>query len=314
MPFSIVEEDGRLVVNSPYHPNFPARARSLGGDWDPERRVWLFDASDGDRVRTLCREIYGTEGPASDRERSAPYPSPARYGSNSHQFAESAPAVPHYYGHRNRLRQRFLDADAEKLPDYELLEIILFAALQRGDVKPLAKAVLGHFGGFAETMSAEPAALAEAGLNLAGIAAVKSVREAALRLMRAELQERPVVNSWDKLIDYCTAQIAHGKVEEFHVLFLDRKNVLLKHERQQKGTIDHTPVYPREVVKRALELEASALILVHNHPSGDPTPSKADIAVTQDIKKAAAPLGVTVHDHVIIGRNRHTSLRDLGLL
>ena len=267
MPFTIVEEDGRLVVNSPYHPNFPARARSLGGDWDPERRVWLFDASDGDRVRTLCREIYGTEGPASDRERSAPYPSPARYGSNSHQFAESAPAVPHYYGHRNRLRQRFLDADAEKLPDYELLEIILFAALQRGDVKPLAKAVLGHFGGFAETMSAEPAALAEAGLNLAGIAAVKSVREAALRLMRAELQERPVVNSWDKLIDYCTAQIAHGKVEEFHVLFLDRKNVLLKHERQQKGTIDHTPVYPREVVKRALELEASALILVHNHPT-----------------------------------------------
>lgn len=200
------------------------------------------------------------------------------------------------------------------MPDYELLEIILFAALQRGDVKPLAKAVLGHLGGFAETMSAEPAALAEAGLNLAGIAAVKSVREAALRLMRAELQERPVVNSWDKLIDYCTAQIAHGKVEEFHVLFLDRKNVLLKHERQQKGTIDHTPVYPREVVKRALELEASALILVHNHPSGDPTPSKADIAVTQDIKKAAAPLGVTVHDHVIIGRNRHTSLRDLGLL
>ena len=267
MPFTIVEEDGRLVVNSPYHPNFPARARSLGGDWDPERRVWLFDASDGDRVRTLCREIYGTEGAPSDLERSAPYPSPARYGSNSHQFAEGAPAVPHYYGHRNRLRQRFLDADAEKLPDYELLEIILFAALQRGDVKPLAKAVLGHFGGFAEVMSAQPAALAEAGLNLAGIAAVKSAREAALRLMRAELQERPVVNSWDKLIDYCTAQIAHGKVEEFHVLFLDRKNVLLKHERQQKGTIDHTPVYPREVVKRALELEASALILVHNHPT-----------------------------------------------
>ena len=127
-----------------------------------------------------------------------------------------------------------------------------------------------------------------------------------------EEQERPVLGSWDKLIDYCSAQVAHNKVEEFHILFLDRKNVLIKHERQQRGTIDHTPVYPREVVKRALDLGASALILVHNHPSGDPTPSKADIAVTQDIKKAAAPLGVVLHDHIIIGRNGHTSLRDLG--
>jgi DNA repair protein RadC len=154
--------------------------------------------------------------------------------------------------------------------------------------------------------------LAAAGLNLAGIAAIKAAREAALRLMRAELQQRPVVNSWDKLIDYCSAQVSHGKIEEFHILFLDRRNVLIKDERQQRGTIDHTPVYPREVVKRALELGASALILVHNHPSGDPTPSKADIAVTQDIKRAAAPLGVVLHDHVIISRNRHTSLRELG--
>jgi DNA repair protein RadC len=176
----------------------------------------------------------------------------------------------------------------------------------------VAKALLAHFGGFAEMMSAEPEALTAAGLNLAGIAAIKAAREAALRLMRAELQQRPVVNSWDKLIDYCSAQVAHGKVEEFHILFLDRKNVLIKDERQQRGTVDHTPVYPREVVKRALELGASALILVHNHPSGDPTPSKADIAVTQDIKKVAAPLGVVLHDHLIIGRNRHTSLRELG--
>ena len=132
--------------------------------------------------------------------------------------------------------------------------------------------------------------------------------------MRSDLQERPVVGSWDKLIEYCTAYIAHGKVEEFHILFLDRKNVLIKHEQQQRGTIDHTPVYPREVVKRALELQASALILVHNHPSGDPTPSTADIAVTRDIVKAAQPLGVTVYDHLIIGRGRHVSLRDLGLI
>src|SRR5262249_49944893 len=142
--------------------------------------------------------------------------------------------------------------------------------------------------------------------------AVKSVREVALRLMRLELQERPVVGSWDQLIDYCNAQIARNTIEEFQFLFLDRKNVLIKHERQQRGTVDHTPVYPREVVKRALALGATALILVHNHPSGDPTPSEADIAVTQDIKRAAAPLGVVVHDHLIIGRHGHASLRELG--
>ena len=229
-------------------------------------------------------------------------------------LSEAADDKPHYHGHRERLRQRLIAAGADNLPDYELLEVLLFASNPRGDVKPLAKQLLDRFGGFAELLSAEPEALAGAGLGLAGIAALKSVREAALRLMRSELRERPVVGSWDKLIEYCTAHIAHGKVEEFHILFLDRKNVLIKHEQQQRGTVDHTPVYPREVVKRALELQASALILVHNHPSGDPTPSKADIAVTRDIVKAAQPLGVTVHDHLIIGRGGHTSLRDLGLL
>jgi DNA repair protein RadC len=230
------------------------------------------------------------------------------------RLAEASDDTPHYYGHRERLRQRLIAAGADNLPDYELVEVILFASNPRGDVKPLAKDLLERFGGFAELLSADAEALAGVGLGLAGIAALKSVREAALRLMRSELHQRPVVGSWDKLIDYCTAHIAHGRVEEFHILFLDRKNVLIKHEQQQRGTIDHTPVYPREVVKRALELQASALILVHNHPSGDPTPSKADIAVTKDIVKAAAPLGVTVHDHLIIGRGRHTSLRDLGLL
>jgi DNA repair protein RadC len=229
-------------------------------------------------------------------------------------LAEACGDTPHYHGHRERLRQRLIAAGAGNLPDYELIEVILFASNPRGDVKPLAKDLLQRFGGFAELLSADTEALAGAGLGLAGIAALKSVREAALRLMRSELHQRPVVGSWDKLIDYCTAHIAHGTVEEFHILFLDRKNVLIKHEQQQRGTIDHTPVYPREVVKRALELQASALILVHNHPSGDPTPSKADIAVTKDIVNAAQPLGVTVHDHLIIGRGRHTSLRDLGLI
>ena len=198
------------------------------------------------------------------------------------------------------------------MPTTELLEVLLFAANPKADMKPTAKALLAEFGGFGKVLSADPGALSEAGLGLAGIAAIKSVREAALRLMRHELQERPIINSWDKMIDYCNAYVAHSQVEEFHILFLDRKNVLIKPERQQRGTIDHTPVYPREVVKRALDLGASALILVHNHPSGDPTPSRADIAVTTDIKTAAAPLGVVLHDHIIIGRHGHTSLRDLG--
>jgi DNA repair protein RadC len=239
---------------------------------------------------------------------------PAKRRSKLPRLAEGSDDAPHYHGHRERLRDRLVKSGAHSLPDYELLEVILFAANPRADVKPLAKDLLDRFGGFAELLSAEPEALAGAGLGLAGIAALKAAREAALRVMKSELRQRPVVNSWDKLIDYCTAHIAHGKVEEFHILFLDRKNVLMEHERQQRGTVDHTPVYTREVLKRALELGASALILVHNHPSGDPTPSKADIAVTKDIAKAAAPLGVTVHDHLIIGRGRHTSLRDLGLM
>jgi DNA repair protein RadC len=230
------------------------------------------------------------------------------------RLAEADAGTPHFHGHRARLRQRLLEAGAESLPDYELLEVLLFAANPRGDVKPQAKALLAQFGGLAEVLSAEPEALFKAGLGPSGAAALKSVREAALRLMRAQLTAGPVIGSWDKLIDYCSAQIAHGKVEEFHILFLDRKNALLKHERQQRGTVDHTPVYTREVIKRALELGASALILVHNHPSGDPTPSKADIAVTRDIAKAGQALGVTLHDHVIIGRGAHTSLRDLGLI
>jgi len=230
---------------------------------------------------------------------------------------------PHYLEHRSRLQTRLLTGGAENLPDYEILEILLAASNPRGDTKPLAKALIDHFGGLAEVLSANPEALQQVkveidgkqrGLGMAGVAMLKAVREAALRLSKSQLRQGDVIGSWDKLIDYCKANIAHGTVEEFHLLFLDRKNVLIRHERQQRGTIDHTPVYPREVVKRALELDASALILVHNHPSGDPTPSKADIAVTREIMNAAKPLGVTVHDHLIIGRGRHTSLRDLGLL
>lgn len=215
---------------------------------------------------------------------------------------------------RQRLRQCLIKAGAENLPDYELLQVMLFTSNPHTDVESLVGELLDRFGSLAEVMSADTEALAAAGLSLPAIAGVKFVREVALRFLRADLHQRPAVGSWDKLIDYCSAQIAYSKVEELHVLFLDRKNALIKDERQQRGTIDHTPVYTREVIRRALEVGASALILVHNHPSGDPTPSAADIAVTQDIIKAAASLGIVVHDHLIIGRGGHSSLRDLGLL
>jgi DNA repair protein RadC len=215
---------------------------------------------------------------------------------------------------RQRLRQCLIQAGAENLPDYELLQVMLFTSNPHADVESLVGELLDRFGTLAEVLSADTEALGDAGLSLPAIAGVKFVREVALRFLRAELHQRPVVGSWDKLIDYCSAQVAYSKVEEFHILFLDRKNALIKDERQQRGTIDHTPVYTREVIKRALNLGASALILVHNHPSGDPTPSAADIAVTNDIFKTAAALGIAVHDHLIIGRGGHTSLRELGII
>jgi DNA repair protein RadC len=226
----------------------------------------------------------------------------------------TAAAKPDYLGHRQRLRERLIEAGAAALPDYELLEFLLFAAIPRGDAKPLAKELLRRFGGIAEVMSAEKSALlAVPGIGDAALAQLMAVRETGLRLARAALRERPVLGSWQTVIDYCTARIGFAAVEEFHLLFLDRKNALIADERQQRGTVDHTPVYPREVVKRALELGASALIMVHNHPSGDPTPSKADIETTREVAKAAALFNVTLHDHIVLGRGRHTSLKSLGL-
>jgi len=223
---------------------------------------------------------------------------------------------PDYLGHRERLRRRLLEGGAEALPDYELLEFLLFMALPRQDTKPLAKALLKRFGNsLAAVLSAEPdSLLAVEGMGKASVAALKAVRAAGVRLLRAEVADRPVLSSWKQLLDYCNAAAGFAEIEEFHLLFLDRKNALISHERQQRGTIDHTPVYPREVVKRALELGASALIMVHNHPSGDPTPSKADIEMTREVQKAAAALGLSLHDHVILGRGRHTSLKSLGLI
>jgi DNA repair protein RadC len=222
---------------------------------------------------------------------------------------------PDHVGHRERLRRRLLDSGPGALQDYELLEVLLYAGNPRKDTKPLAKKLIHRFGGLGEALSAPYEALKEVdGIGDAAAAQIAVVREAALRLLQAEAKEQPVLGSWQKVVDYCLATLQFEAIENFHILFLDKKNKLIKDERQQHGTVDHTPLYPREVVKRALELGASAIILVHNHPSGDPTPSKADIEVTKDVAKAAALLGVTLHDHLIIGRGRHTSLRSLGVI
>jgi DNA repair protein RadC len=213
------------------------------------------------------------------------------------------------------LRERFLRGGADALPDYELLELLLFLSIPQRDTKPLAKALIARFGSFADVIAATPERLAETdGVKEATIAALKTVEAAALRLAKARVIGRPALASWQALLDYCSAVMARAETEEFRVLFLDRKNVLVADEVHQRGTVDHTPVYPREVVKRALELGASAIILVHNHPSGDPTPSRADILMTREIAAAAKALKIDLHDHLVIGRGKHASFKALGLL
>ncbi|MGJ0533614.1 RadC family protein [Methylocystis sp.] len=224
-------------------------------------------------------------------------------------------SAPHYHGHRQRLRDRFMDAGEAALADYEMLELLLFRAIARRDVKPLAKALITRFGSFAETVAARPERLREVeGLSEAAIVEIKLVEAAAKRLARGALQKRPVLSSFMEVLDYCRTAMAFAEREEFRILFLDKRNGLIADEVQGVGTIDHTPVYPREIVRRALELGASALILAHNHPSGDPTPSSADIRMTKDIAAIAQPFGITVHDHLIVGRHGHASFRGLKLI
>ena len=226
-----------------------------------------------------------------------------------------AEAPPHYYGHRERLRERFREAGADAVSDYELLELLLFRALPRRDIKPLAKSLLETFGSFAEVITAPEARLAEVkGLGDAAITELKIAQAAASRLLRGQVKKRTVLSSWSAVLDYCRTAQAFADREQFRVLFLDKRNQLIADELQQIGTIDHTPVYPREVVKRALELSATSLILVHNHPSGDPTPSRADIQMTQQIIAVANPLGISVHDHIIVGKEGHASLKGLKLV
>ncbi|GAB6846055.1 DNA repair protein RadC [Methylorubrum rhodinum] len=223
--------------------------------------------------------------------------------------------APHYHGHRERLRARFAEAGPDALPDYELLELALFRAIPRRDVKPLAKALIRRFGSFAEVLAAEPARLAEVeGVSAGVIADLKLMEAAGRRLAKGAIAARPLLASWSALIEYLRATMAFSPREEFRVLFLDRRNHLIADEVQGRGTVDHTPVYPREVARRALELSSTAIILAHNHPSGDPTPSGPDIRMTREIVTVLDPLGIVVHDHVILGRDGHASLKGLKLI
>jgi DNA repair protein RadC len=218
-------------------------------------------------------------------------------------------------GHRERLRTRFISGGADALPDYELLELVLFRSLLRRDVKPIAKRLIQRFGSFAEVMGAPPERLREVeGVGESTATDLKLIAAAAQRIARGGVAKRKVLSSWASVIEYCRTSMAFAEREEFRILFLDKRNQLIADETQQRGTVDHTPVYPREIVRRALELSATALILVHNHPSGDPAPSPADIRMTLDIQQIARPLGISIHDHVIVGRNGHASLKGLGHL
>ena len=221
----------------------------------------------------------------------------------------------HETGHRVRLRQRFLESGSISLAYDEMLELILFRAIPQRDVKPLAKRLLEQFGDFNNVISAPVARLNDvSGVGPAVVCELKIVEAAAHRLARARVMHRDALSSWSALMEYCKTAMAHQDTEQFRILFLDRKNVLIADEQQARGTVDHVPVYPREVVKRCLDLNASAIILVHNHPSGDPTPSRADIDMTRQIEKAVKAVGITVHDHVIIGKEIDTSFRSQGLI
>jgi DNA repair protein RadC len=222
---------------------------------------------------------------------------------------------PHYIGHRERLRDRFRASDPDALPDYELMELVLFRAMPRRDTKPIAKALIARFGSFAEAVTAAPERLKEiAGVGDSVVTDLKIVEAAARRLSKGAVKRRQALSSWKDVVGYCRVAMGFSSREEFRVLFLDKRNGLIADEVQGKGTVDHTPVYPREVVRRALELSATALVLVHNHPSGDPSPSAADVKMTLDLIAIAKPLGIEIHEHLIIGRDGHAGLRAMRLI
>jgi DNA repair protein RadC len=240
----------------------------------------------------------------------------ARGKSGKPDGLEDSPSTPHYLGHRERARQRFLQVGEQALQDYELLELVLQLILPRRDTKELAKELLARFGTFSGVFSASPEKLTQIpGFGETSAANLKIIQAAAQRFARDRVdRDQPILSSWTELIDYCRSTMAFEDKEQFRILFLDKKNKLIADEVQQRGTVDHTPVYPREVIKRTLEHSATAIILVHNHPSGDPSPSSADVQMTKQIVEIAKPLGIAVHDHIIIGKAGHASLRGLRLL
>lgn len=230
-------------------------------------------------------------------------------------MSDEIQSVPHYQGHRQRLRERFVVGGAEALADYELLELLLFMAIPRKDVKPLAKSLLSTYKSLPELFAAPLSQLSQHdGLSENGAIALKAVYEMTMRMLKQDMMHQPILNSWSRLMDYCMASMAHDKTESFRILFLNKKNELIADEVQGRGTVDHTPAYPREIVKRALDVGATALILLHNHPSGDPKPSEADIVLTDHVIKAAEALNIKIHDHIIISRNGYFSFRNEGVI
>ncbi len=247
--------------------------------------------------------------------RAAPVPPPPPVEDDRPTPTRGKPLATSAEGHRGRIRARLLQAGPDSVADHELLEMVLFLALPRRDTKPVARSLLGRFGSFAAAISASPADLcAIEGMGQAAAAALKIIQAAAHRLAHAQISEKPLLNNQERVHDYLTSVMAHETVEQFRVLFLDPRNRLIADEVLGRGTVNHTPVYPREVLKRALELQATALILVHNHPSGDPTPSSEDKAMTREIHAAIKTLGLTLHDHIIVGKNAIASFRQMKLL
>ena len=287
----------RYSVKGETHPHRNL-LRELGGRWDGIERAWIFEGID---PRPALRERLV-------------------HGRAAQGLSDSLPQIdlanqPHYLGHRQRLRDRFLAGGDNGLPDYELLELLLFFSIPKIDTKPLAKQLLGRFGSLAGVVNASAEQLAEfQRMDHFTITMFKALRIFAARLVLEDLTDRPVLDNWDKLVAYLRAAMAHRMIEQFRLLFLDRRNALIADEVQHEGSIDHTPVYPREVVKRALALDASALVMVHDHPSNHPQPSKPDIEMTRQVRDALDRVGVVLHDHLIISRRGHTSFRQLGLL
>jgi DNA repair protein RadC len=270
--------------------------RDLGGNWNRLDQCWEFAGEDPTVKLKAALESF---------------PTPVSGHNSGRGMSEEK---PHYHGHRARVRERVLKSGIEPLADYELLELLLFYSIERIDTKPLAKSLIERFGTLGDVFAAEATQLREFDIDQRTLVLFRALRESGRRLAERKVKDMPVLTNWQQLVDYCHTALAHEKTEQFRILFLDRKNVLIADEVQQRGTIDHTPVYPREVVKRALALNAAALILVHNHPSGDPKPSRDDIEMTKEIARATDALGIAIHDHLVIGRKGHASFRSLGLL